>query len=245
MKAHHLFNDPECDGEPVEPEPPTQRSDTVDRPPSELEATDDLQPPKPQKIKVKLADGKERTIDHMMSTTFWGADGKPMSAEQFLHSLYGELPQLFKDEVELRRLWSDPATRKQLLFALAEKGYGRDMLLEMQRLIDAENSDLYDVLAYVAFETPKKTRVERAAYAKQAVNSQLSYGQQQFIDFVLSHYISVGVEELDQEKLKPLLDLKYHHSTADALAELGRPEEIGRLFVGFQQHLYAENVARP
>jgi type I restriction enzyme R subunit len=55
---------------------------------------------------------------------------------------------------------------------------------------------------------------------------------------VLSHYVSVGVEELDQEKLTPLLRLKYHNSIADAVADLGRPDEIGRLFSGFQKYLY-------
>jgi len=42
----------------------------------------------------------------------------------------------------------------------------------------------------------------------------------------------------DQEKLKPLLDLKYHNSIVDAVADLGRPEEIGKVFAGFQQFLY-------
>ena len=55
---------------------------------------------------------------------------------------------------------------------------------------------------------------------------------------MLSHYVSVGVEELDQEKLTPLLRLKYHNSIADAVADLGRPEEIGKVFAGFQKYLY-------
>ena len=57
--------------------------------------------------------------------------------------------------------------------------------------------------------------------------------------FVLCHYVSVGVEELDQEKLTPLLRLKYHNSIADAVADLGNPEEIGKVLAGFQKYLYA------
>jgi type I restriction enzyme R subunit len=60
---------------------------------------------------------------------------------------------------------------------------------------------------------------------------------------VLAHYVSVGVGELDQEKLTPLLRLKYHNSIADALADLGRPEEIGRVFAGFQKYLYQQPAA--
>jgi len=61
-----------------------------------------------------------------------------------------------------------------------------------------------------------------------------------FLEFVLSHYVSVGVEELDQENLTPLLRLRYHNSIADALADLGRAEEIGQVFAGFQKYLYQQ-----
>ena len=72
-------------------------------------------------------------------------------------------------------------------------------------------------------------------------SSQLFRKQQVFLDLVLSHYASVGVEELDQDKL-PLLRLKYNNSLADALADLGRPEEIATVFAGFQKYLYRETV---
>jgi hypothetical protein len=58
------------------------------------------------------------------------------------------------------------------------------------------------------------------------------------LDFVLSQYVKVGVQELDQEKLSPLLKLKYNNAIADAVADLGRPEEIGKVFSGFQKYLY-------
>lgn len=57
---------------------------------------------------------------------------------------------------------------------------------------------------------------------------------------MLSHYVSEGVQELDQEKLRPLLRLRYHGSIADAVAELGSPEQIGQAFAAFQVHLYGE-----
>ena len=113
------------------------------------------------KVKIKLADGKERTIQHMMATTFWSPDGKPMSAAEFIERLFGDLPELFKDEDELRALWSQPDTRKALLESLSEKGYGDEQLAEIRRMIDAEKSDLFDVLAYIAFALAPITRQER------------------------------------------------------------------------------------
>ena len=83
-----------------------------------------------------------------------------------------------------------------LLEGLAKKGFGNEQLTEMQKIIDAEKSDLFDVLP---------------------------------------HYITEGVGELDREKLTPLLKLKYHNSLPDALADLGKPDEIGQVFAEFQR----------
>jgi type I restriction enzyme R subunit len=166
-----------------------------------------------------------------------------MSAIQFMELLFGKLPEFFKDEAELRALWSVPETRKKLLAGLAEQGFGDEQLAEMQRIIDAEKSDIFDVLAHVAYALPTVTREARAAGAKLLIHSQFGAKQQAFLDFVLAHYVSVGVEELDQEKLTPLLRLKYHDSIADAIADLGRPEDIGSLFTGFQKYLYQPSSA--
>jgi type I restriction enzyme R subunit len=195
-----------------------------------------------RKIRVKLADGKARTIQHMMCTTFWHPDGTPMSAQQFMELQFGKLPDFFKDEAELRALWSAPDTRKKLLQGLAETGFGRDQLAEMQKIIDAEKSDLFDVLAHVAYASPPQTREERAARAKVIISEHFNSKQAVFLDFVLSHYVSVGVDELDQEKLTPLLRLKYHDSIADAIRDLGRPDEIGKVFTGFQKYLYQQTA---
>ena len=151
--------------------------------------------------------------------------------------LFGKLPEFFKNEDELRALWSQPETRGRLLQGLAEKGFGKEQMAEMQKIINAENSDLFDVLAYVAYALPPLTREERASKAKVEISTHFNSQQQVFLDFVLSHYVSVGVEELDQEKLNPLLHLKFG-SIHDAIADLGKPDEIGKVFSGFQKFLY-------
>ena len=264
VKAHLKFQDPEWDGPPQEEDPCPKCSQ---RP-----CVCELNPPKPcegcskspcecpkepcpkcgkircmcqkkQKVKVKLADGKDRTIQHMMMTTFWHPDGTPMSAQQFMEMLFGKLPEFFKDEAELRALWSAPGTRRKLLQGLAEKGFGHEQLVEMQKIIDAEKSDLFDVLAHVAYAMPPVTREVRATGAKAHINTCFSAKQQVFLDFVLQHYVSVGVEELDQDKLTPLLRLRYDNSIADAVADLGDPEEIGQAFAGFQKFLYEPRAA--
>ena len=238
VRAHQLFSDPEWDGEPVEPEvrppKPTGVPDVAQEPPP----PDYLPPVRAAKIKVMLADGKERAIQSMVATSFWGPDGKPLSAAQFMETLFGSLPFFFKDEAELRKIWSDPDTRKALLVGLADKGFGAAAMTEMQKLIEAEHSDLFDVLAYVAYMRVPVTRTDRAARAHDASALEFGDRQQAFIDFVLAQYVSQGVGELDSEKLSPLLRLRYSNAIADAVKDLGSAEEIRRVFVGFQRHLY-------
>ena len=257
VKAHLHFADPEWDGEPLEeedcpkcgnrpctcevkPRPPCEAcgKKPCECPKESCEACGKVQCTceKRKKAKVKLADGKERNIQHMMMTTFWHPDGTPMSSEQFMDMLFGKLPDFFANEDELRELWSVPDTRAKLLAGLDEKGFGNDQLAEMQKVIDAENSDLFDVLAHVAYALPTLSRDQRAAKAKVEISTHFNSKQQVFLDFVLSHYVSVGVEELEQAKLAPLLKLRYHNSINDAVADLG--EDIGEAFTGFQKYLY-------
>jgi superfamily II DNA or RNA helicase/predicted GIY-YIG superfamily endonuclease len=267
VKAHLHFSDPEWDGEPAEEEPcpncgarPCVCEGAPPQPCAQCGRSPRQCPKEPcplcgtlacvcerrRKVKVKLADGKERTIQHMMTTTFWHPDGTPMSAQQFLELLFGRLPDFFQSEAEVRALWSAPGTRVKLLQGLADSDFGHDKLVAMQQLIDAGNSDPFDVLAYVAYLLPPVTRASRADQARVNINSHFNAKQQAFLDFVLQHCVSQGVEELEQGKLNPLLRLKYHDSITDAVADLGgQPEEIGRVFADFQRHLYTESPASP
>jgi len=244
VKAHLHFNDPEWDGEPVPPEEPGQPDYPIAPDQSTGSTREERESyGRPPKIKIQLADGKARAIQDSMVTTFWHPDGRPLTALQFMELLFGKLPEFFKSEEELRLLWCTPITRADLLRRLTEKGFGPEQLAEMQRIIDAENSDLFDVLAYVAYALPTVTREARVSTAQAAIHSHFTPNQQAFIDFVLAHYVQVGVEELAPDKLTPLLKLKYHNALADAVADLGQPDEIGKVFAGFQQYLYQPPAA--
>jgi type I restriction enzyme R subunit len=242
VDAYKHFSDPEWDGEPLEPEPSEVRE-----PKGEYQPKEPKEPGEPkerkQKIKIKLRNGKEREIKYMVSTSFWSADGKPISAEEFLNNLFGELPRLFKDEEELRKLWSNPLTRKTLLEKLDSAGFPKDDLLTLQKLVDLEKSDLYDVLEYVFNgDYIAMTREARAKAAEATIFALLNDKQKEFLTFVLSKYVETGVDELDQEKLPILLTNKYQ-SLEDAKEILGDVANISRLFVEFQEHLYNQRVA--
>ncbi len=244
VNASEKFKDPQWDGEPEDtietnPQPPSEKPDDSN--------TDEgggiLEPPEPRiKIRVKLRNGREFDIQHTVSSLFMGADGNPMTLEEFLDSLFGKLPDLFKNEEELRRIWSNPLTRKTLLEQLDEAGFGKDELATLQKIIDAEQSDLFDVLEFISYSKNPITREKRVANAQKNIFTMLDNNQKEFLEFVLSKYIESGVEELDQEKLPSLLELKYH-AVSDAAEKLGGIPKIRELFIGFQKHLYDERVA--
>ncbi|KKH46616.1 EcoAI/FtnUII family type I restriction enzme subunit R [Methanosarcina sp. 1.H.A.2.2] len=237
VKAHLHFADPKWDGEPMETEP-----SKVKEPRATYGSSEQGKKEAKKILKIKLRDGKEREIQHTISTSFWSAAGKPISAQEFLQNLFGILPEFFKDENELRTIWSNPMTRNVFLEKLAEAGYGMDELTTLQKLIDAEKSDLFDVLEYVSFALQPITREMRVNRAQSRIFEGLNDQQKEFLDFVLSKYIETGVGELSQDKLPGLLELKYH-TISDAKAVLGEIAETRELFVGFQEYLYAPVVA--
>jgi len=236
--AYQHFLDPEWDGEPMEPVPagPTGPVDTPDpfAPPKDPKEPGD----RPEKVVIKLADGKARTIQHISATSFWGPDGRPLSAAEFIQSLFGKAPELFRDEDELRRLWGAPDTRKALLCGLAEAGFGAEPLREMARIIDAPDSDVFDVLAYVAFALPPLSRAERVETRKAAVLDGYNAGLSAFLGFVLGEYVRQGVQELDQDKLPRLLELRYA-SVSEGARTLGGVPKVREAFLEFQSGLFA------
>src|SRR3989344_4881726 len=262
VDAYHHFADPEWDGDPVEEvcskcgqspcicestppkicsvcgqspcvcEKPPQVCPVCGKDPCECE----INPPK-QKLKIKLRDGKEREIQHMISTSFWSADGKPVSIQEFMDNMFGAMPEFFKSEEELRKIWSDPVTRKAFLEKISTIGDGKDELEMLQKMIDAEQSDLFDVLTYVSFLTPPISRVQRVEQSKGKIFEGLNDKQKEFLDFVLTKYEEKGVDELDEEKLPILLNLKYH-AIADAVSTLGDVDSIRSIYFGFQKDLY-------
>lgn len=244
VDAYQRFSDPEWDGEPLEPEEITKKDSKpyAEKEDDTFEALGEKPQPK-MRLKIKLRDGKERDIQHMMSTSFWSADGRPISSEEFLNNLFGALPDFFKSEEELRTIWSNPLTRKTLLEKLDEAGFGKEELSTVQSLINAEKSDIFDVLEYI-FNSDFKpiTREERVAAAQATIFTLLNTKQKEFIEFVLSKYIESGVEELDQEKLPILLTNKYQ-SFEDAGAELGDLSKVKDLFIEFQKYLYQKKMA--
>jgi type I restriction enzyme R subunit len=239
VNASHNFYDPEWDGEPVDPDSkPKSGGKIIDGPDS-----GPIDPPvvKREKVVIKLADGKDREFQHMTSKMFYSVDGTPMSLTEFIQSLFNtlEMPDLFKNEDELRALWSVPSTRAMLLKQLEDAGFPTSELVSIQELIDAQNSDLFDVLEFVKYALKPITRKARATVSRSIMEAGIEAKQMEFIDFLVSQYIESGVGELEESKLETLLEIKYA-DVFSAVKVLGNGEvaKVRDLFLNFQKNLY-------
>ncbi|MDC0625432.1 DEAD/DEAH box helicase family protein [Alphaproteobacteria bacterium] len=254
VNAYHMFADPEWDGEPIEQvDTSSNDGDSDSKNDNEKDNGDTKQTdneddnedkPKREKIKIKLNDNKIREIKSM-STVLYYVDGEPVTGVEFLKDLFAtiNLPEFFNNEEELRNIWSSPLTRKELLDKLDNSGFSRSTLKIFQQFIEAENSDLFDLLQFVAFAKKPISRISRVESNKNTIHSDLNTNQKEFIDFVLGKYIEGGDEELDIARLSDLITLKYD-SIHDGMEVLGEVEDVKNTFIDFQKHLYFDNENR-
>ena len=255
VKAYENFQDPAWDGEPVcpvcgnnpctceegdsdgetegggdacEPNPDYNKKPRKDDDKEEVE--------KPERLEIRLSDGRTRRIRFIKSDMFWGADGKPVSAEEFLRAMFGQMPEFYTSLEDLREKWSSPKTREELLDRLSEAGYDKETLSRVRTLIDADNSDLLDVLEYISFNVEPILREERAKRTDSYIST-LSAQQQDFVKYVIDLYIREGIDELGTSKLPELLNMKYG-SVQDGISFLGGLDIAKNTFYGFQRRLY-------
>ena len=225
-----------CDGEEIKIATPKQRNEVRDTETPYKAKEVEEEKEKPEKLEIRLSDGRARRIKFLKSDMFWGADGTPVSAEDFLQTMFGELPAFFSSVEDLQQKWAVPQTRKELLGKLGEMGYGVDVLKQIRTLIDADDSDLLDVLEYIAYNIEPMNRRERVRKVD-AYRHSLSAKEQEFVNYITDLYVRAGVEELAMEKLSAIIALKYG-SVQDGVTQLGSIEVAKNTFLKVQQRLY-------
>ena len=237
FNASHNFYDPEWDGDPDIP----VDGGIIDGPPFGPAGPGGggVGTSRPEKIVVRLSNGKELAFQNMTEKMFYSVDGKTMTLAEFIQSLFNtlDMPEFFKNEEELRAIWSVPATRKQLLHNLENAGFPQKQLEDIQDLIDARSSDLFDVLEYVKYHFTPVLREARAVISRSIMETKVTAKQMEFVDFLVQQYVVAGVDELDDSKLETLLAIKYKTAT-EGVAILGNVDIARNIFLAFQMHLY-------
>lgn len=243
--ATNNFYDAEWDGEPEAPVTGCTGEPTP--PPYEPEQPEDSDSPEAEpgeprpRLKVQLGKHRElKVID--IETRYIDENGKPLTIQEFVERLIQQLPGLFKSVDELRDIWSDPDLREQLLAKLVQAGFDKEQLSTLRRMFEADDCDMFDLLAFLAFEQPMATRKSRAE-AVRANNAFFDQFQQekakQFLHFVLNRYEQTGTTELARERLPTLIELSGLGTTKDAsMAFGGKPAQLLAAFKQLQHQLF-------
>ncbi len=198
-------------------------------------------PPAPskEKIVVKLNGRNIKVID--LEIRYVGDNGRPLTVSEFLEKLIEFLPNLFSSEEQLRELWSKPETREELLTKLGQTGFDDEQIETLQKMFEAEESDVFDLLAYISYSKKLVTRNHRAETTKQKSDFFKKYENekaQQFLYFVLDRYKKDGIEELKRDKLSELIQLNGLGTTQEAAKAFGNANNLINAFYKLQQVMY-------
>ncbi len=215
--ATNLFYDDAWDGLPeeqidettVEPDTGTDKVKEPKLPYGDRDPSDPVPEPVKgkEKVTIDIRGRKLKVID--IETTYVGEDGIPLKTHEFLEFLVGILDKFFHDEIQLRELWSDPVKREELLGKLRSMQIDEVQLEELKAIFDAEESDIYDVLAHLAFNLEIKTRSERAfaVHYRKYIEKYHNGKVKEFLNFILERYEKDGVKEMGSDKLSSLIKL--------------------------------------
>lgn len=102
-------------------------------------------------------------------------------------------------------------------------------------MINAEKSDMFDVLAYIAFALSPITREKRVDTRGAQIFSHYDHKLKAFLDFVLCQDVKEGSASWIKPSCRTAgAEIQGRH----AAAQLGGVAQIRGAFTGFQRHLY-------
>ncbi|HAN0719488.1 TPA: DEAD/DEAH box helicase family protein [Campylobacter jejuni] len=231
--ATKLFYDPKWDGEKIEELKEQDEKEKITK--EHIKQTKEENKEK-KSVTIHLKGTKLKILD--ITTTYVGAQGKPLSTKEFLEFLIGKLGEYYDDEAKLREIWSDQKNRERFLKALANDGVDEDALKDLREIFQ-KDCDIYDVLAHLSFNAEIKTRQERVL---QVENGEFLKRFQKekaikFIEFLLNRYQEYGIKDFD-DGLKPLIELSSLGNVRELADEFGSLEILKQSFDDLQREIY-------
>ncbi|WP_127845477.1 EcoAI/FtnUII family type I restriction enzme subunit R [Psychroflexus aestuariivivens] len=237
--ATNLFYDAEWDGEPEDPKG-QGGEDPIPRPPKKPKVKEPGEPyERKEKLIIELSNGRQIKVTDI-DTRYIDENGKPLTVREFLEKLIGELPTIYKDEDQLREIWSNPDTRSELLEKLGELGFDNEQLNDLRNMIATPECDIFDVLSHISFSSDLMTRKQRVKFVKDDVQFFDVYENlkaKDFLEFILKHYEEHGIEELQRDKLGDLVKLKLG-TPKDAKTAFGDMKTLLGAYYKLQENIY-------
>lgn len=195
---------------------------------------------KKEKLVVKLAPNREIKVIDIETRYLDPISWKHLNSEDFLKRIVGELPKFYQDEHQLRMLWSNPETREELLHKLSNIWLDNEQLEDLKRLFDAEDSDIFDILAHLSFETDIKFRSERSFYGEKAVEKYENLKAKEFLEFLLALYVKNWILDFRKDWLSSKISLFNKWQPREIADSFWGIEELKNAYYELQKSLYVK-----
>jgi type I restriction enzyme R subunit len=124
---------------------------------------------------------------------------------------------------------------------LKDIGIDGEQLAHLKRMFEAEDSDIFDILAHISFNVNIKKRVQRVEYVKNQYRILEEYQNveaREFLEFILEYYARYGIVELKAKHLGKLVDLYHRGSVSDMAKVFGGSEKLKKAYYALQVGLY-------
>lgn len=197
---------------------------------------------KNEKIFVKLGDNREIKIINIETRYLDPSTGKHLSSEDFLKKILGELPKLYQNEHDLRLAWVNPETREKFLKNLEYIWLDAEQIENLKKIFEAENSDIFDILAYISYGNEIKNRTERSKIAKSILEKYKSPKAKDFLQFLLELYEREWIMNFKKDGLSSKIELFNRWLAREIAAEFGWVQELKQAYYDLQKGIYEVEV---
>ena len=251
--ATRLFADPDFDGEParITEEMVTSAGESV--PESEKTEEPDttlLEQGKPIEIKVKKfsddSEGKRRkyyvdtgSVEIAAHIVYeMDAEGNQLRVIKYTDFTSDKVRSISKSAAELRSSWSDVTQRALIIEQLEEHGISFDQLAEATNQPDA---DPLDLLCYIAYNTPLRSRRERAEHIRKEKRDffdEYSSEAKQILFEILDKYEEHGIAQFKIPEILKVAPISDHGNVLEITNKFGGPDELRSALADMQALLY-------
>ncbi len=208
--------------------------------PSPLKEKEQIIKEKAEKLRVRLADNRELKVIDIETRYLDPITWKHLNSEDFLKKIVWELPAFYKDENQLRELWSKPETRDELLQKLSKIWLDREQLEDLKNMFEAEWSDIFDILAHLSFDSDIKYRSERSIYAEDVVWKYSSLKAKEFLEFLLDLYVKNWILDFRRDGLSSKISLFNKWQAREIVEEFWWVNELKNAYYELQESLYVK-----
>ncbi len=167
------------------------------------------------------------------------AQGKCLNVKKYTDYAADVVRSLFVNAADLRTKWCNMSMRKDIIDALEERGIIIEDLLERLHMQEA---DPFDLICYLAFNSPLRTRRERAEALKKDRReffAPYSAEAQEILNELLDKYAEYGFAQFKLPDVLKLSPIDKHGNIREISNIFGGADKLKQAIEQLQTELYA------